>query len=511
MAEFKTRRLPQSSTQASNANGMPEHLDAENPHPQYLLVSDYAGGGGTIDLSQYVTKTIFNQKVAEFESFRDNTATPKFTTLEAWKTSITTWKSEDADPAIALATATHAWQVNTGEPAVASIATLRSDLTSLDSRLSNHLLNTYAQNYNGVLPFHVDSSGQELYARRVHSHTASDIGAATSDHNHDNLYLQISDINNDRTTPAGDNVTALSSIFSSIGHGHDQYVTTYDLESVGVYPTSKNPFSSEDNVVSSIDLNDFTKQGIYNIHKTDSNQTINNAPSSSEVGTLVVISSQSVVSDSDTSGGTVTLTTPGVQTIQQLFLSDKKSIWSRIITGTELILYAWSNDEISETVYTNTASPTAGSNVYTSSNITSTPAGTTTAGDSASITYGGVVYTRASDYDTIGEETATTGWIMVNAPARINSTSNVSSGSAYTMNCLDADIHNIQLSANCTLSVSNLQPGQTAYLYVQTSGTYTLTYNSVVVLSTEDSGLFRIEFQNNGSSIRCVGVAVILA
>ena len=103
---------------------------------------------------------------------------------------------------------------------------------------------------------------------------------------------------------------------------------------------------------------------------------------------------------------------------------------------------------------------------------------------------------------------------MVNAPSRINNAGNVSyvsSGASYVMNCLNADIYNIQLSSNCTLTLSNLIPGQTAYLYVSTNGTYTLTYNSVMLLSTEDSGIFRIEFQHDGVSVRCINVMTILA
>ena len=524
-ANFKTRRLPQSSITSSDASSLLDHLNSRaNIHPQYLLVADYVSGEGTITTDDFMTKIEFatwrQQNYDIVEQWKINvadgvntvinyhsTAVANFTnllgwqtTINGWKTGLDTWKTGIDD-----------WKTNTATPAINSIYQIQSDLNTLSGDFGTHIL-AYAQNYAGVIPSHKDTAGQELYARRIHTHTAGEIGASADDHLHDDDYLRIDDIHNNRLTPNNTQVNSLDSIFSTVGHSHYQYVNYTDLSEVGIYPTSKNPFKTDDEITTFvINLNRFTTQGIYDIHKTSA-MTVNNAPTSTEAGTLVVINSQAVDSVIDTSGSTPVIVTPGVHTAQQLFMSDNGAIWSRIVSETDTLVYAWSNDE-SGILFTSTASGAAGLSVYDSSTMIEN-VGTTTAGDSASITVNGVVYTRDSSNDTVGSNVTATPWKMVNAPSRINNAGNVSyvsSGASYVMNCLNADIYNIQLSSNCTLTLSNLTPGQTAYLYVSTNGTYTLTYNSVMLLSTEDSGIFRIEFQHDGVSVRCINVMTILA
>ena len=482
---FKTRRLPQSSTQASNNNGMPEHLDAANPHPQYLLVSDYVGGAGNIDLSAYLTKVKYNEDQNAYNTWKSS--------IDTWKSNIDTWKTTYGGYVDTL----RSWKSTTADPAI-------SQISQLATNLGNHLVK-YSQNAaaNSILS-HMDTEGKELYARRIHTHTLTDLNAATADHNHDDNYLKLTDVYTSRTTPNGDTVTALSDIFSDINHGHNQFVYTSDLEEAGIYPSAKNPFINYDATIASIDFNEMLDQGIYNIHP-QSDQTVSNAPTASVNGFLIVIEDETVIGEN--SG--ITITTAGVHVAHQWHMGDNGAIRKRTVTSTDAVAYAWVSSSDEELrIYTKTATGAAGLDVYSSSNM-GVKAGTTTTGDTSSITYNGTVYNRDSARDTIGSSIVFGSWRTVNAPTRIKGV--VNSGTAYTMDCLDTDIQKITLNNNCVLTVNNVDAGRTVYLYVTANGTYSLTYNNVTLISNEDTGLYRIEFQSDGTAVRCVNVMAILA
>lgn len=461
---FKTRRLPQSSTQASNGTGMVEHIDATNPHPQYLLVSQYTGGSGTVDLSAYLTKTKYNEDQAEYNT---------------WKNSIDVWKLTTADPAI-------------------------SQISQLATDIGNHLIR-YSQNAaaNSILS-HRDTDGKELYARRIHTHTLTELNAAAANHNHDNDYLKLNDVYTNRTTPNGNTVTALTSIFADINHGHDQFVYSSDLEQVGIYPSAKNPFINYDDTITSIDFNEMLDQGIYNIHP-QTGQTVSNSPTASVNGFLIVIEDKTVIGENS---GT-TITTAGVHVAHQWHMGDNGAIRKRTVTSTDAVAYAWvSSSDEDLWIYTKTSTGAASLDVYSSSNM-GIKAGTTTEGSASSITYNGTVYNRDSARDTIGSTIAFGSWRTVNAPTRIKALAN--SGANYTMNCLDTDIQRITLTNDCTLAVNNVDAGRTVYLYVTANGTNSLTYKGVTLISSADDGLYRIEFQSDGVVVRCINVMAILA
>ena len=517
MAEtnFKTRHLPQSHTQASNAVEMAAHLQATDPHHQYVTRAEWNGGSGSIVLDAYVLTTTYNTFVSGYTNWKTNSADPAIATVNAlstWKTGIDTWKTNTVTPAITTVGELSTWKTQTADPAIQDITQLRSDLNALDSTVGDHLLSTYAQDFVGVIPFHKDNTGNELYARRLHTHTASDVGASPVGHDHDEDYLKINDIYNSRQTTDGVTVPALDDRFAPNSHSHGEYVTYTELDAVGIYRNANNPYIDPDNIVTNIDLNDYTSQGIYSIHP-GAGQSVTNAPADGVNGTLIVLSADETVGDNtkDETTGAITITTAGVFRVNQIFLSDHGIIRNRTITETDAVAYAWVN-ETEGTVYTKVSTAAANTEVYTSGTFT-TPIGNATAGNASTLTYGGNVYTRTTMNDAVGTEVAITAWTINNAQGRVQSI--VNSGSAYSMDCSLADVFNITLNANCTLNISKCDVGQVNYLYVTTNGTYTLTYNGVVLLSTDDSGLFRIEFQNRTGAMTttpsCIGVAVILA
>lgn len=486
---FASRRMPQSSTQASSVQGMVEHIQHADPHSQYLKKEDYAGGSGTIDLANYVVYDVYNTHLAAFNTFQG---------------AVTAWQNEYTG-----------WRNNTVTPKLEDIDNLNSRVGDIEIFESDHVA-PYAQGYTGVLPAHKDTEGKELYARRIHTHTLTDFNAAAADHNHDNDYLKINDLYNSRQTPAGTSVPALSDTFAPAQHGHSEYVNYSELEVRGIYPSANNPFVSEaDETITVTDVNALIEQGIYNLHP-QSGQSLANSPVGA--GMLVVFEDDVVegVNTRDENTNAIIITTYGKHVAVQILFADTGIIRQRKIETIDAIAYAWTSEATetteAETVYTKTATGTSSLDVFTTTTMGSR-AGVTSAGSTSSITFNGVVYTRDTLRDTVGSTITYGAWYISSAPSRVKA--NTNSGTAYAMSVASADIHNITLNANCTLTVNYLNSGETAYLYVTTNGSYTLTYNNVVLLSNEDSGTFRIEFQNsstsNSAAAKCIGIAAVLA
>lgn len=115
MANFKTRRLSQGTESNGSLSDLVGHVSAANPHPQYLLVSQYgsSSSGGQVDLSGYVLKTTFTtfeQTDASWKTTHLNTSSnphsqyvmtseyntdittlsDSITVLDTWKTTHTT-------------------------------------------------------------------------------------------------------------------------------------------------------------------------------------------------------------------------------------------------------------------------------------------------------------------------------------------------------------------------------------------------------------------------------------
>ena len=496
-SDFLTRRLSHASGQSSNNIGMTEHLNDADPHPQYLKVTNYAGGEGEIDLSGYVTTRTFNSHVDEYNSY--------VISIGSWQTGINTWKADIIDwqeTYGGYVDGLRSWKSDTADPAIEQVSLLATDLT-------NHVVRYNQNAAEDTIVSHLDTEGKELYARRLHTHTLADLNAAPDDHKHDDDYLRISDVSEDRTTPNGNSVTALSSIFANIIHPHTQYVQYEDLENAGIYPSAKNLLDANDTTSTSIDFNTILSQGIYDIHP-QTGQTVLHTPGTNPNGFLVVIENQTVEGENsiDDNNG-IDITIAGVRVVHQLYMCDNGTTRKRTITATDAIAYAWvSTTNSNDRIYTKTASGAASLAFYNTKDM-GVPAGSTTAGNTSSIRFNGTTYNRLSAADTIGSIIDYESWHVTNAPTQIKGI--VNSGTEYTMDCSNYDIQKITLNNNCTLTVSNVDAGQTVYLYVTTNGSLKLTYNNVELISGVDVGTFRIEFQHDGETVRCINVMVILA
>lgn len=103
-------------------------------------------------------------------------------------------------------------------------------------------------------------------------------------------------------------------------------------------------------------------------------------------------------------------------------------------------------------------------------------------------------------------------WERVNGPYRIKSNTMENAGTACALNCTYHDIFNKTLDkTSCTITLSGVENGAHVFLYVYTPGGRKLIYNSVTLIDTEDNGTFRIEFQNNGTGVKCVNIMAMLA
>ena len=447
-SEFLTRRLSHASVQSSNNVGMTEHLNNADPHPQYLKIDDYAGGNGIIDLSGYVTVNTFNSHVTDFDNFVNVTYTTWKTNIDGWKSSISNWKT-DIDP---LVSSISNWKNNTVDPAVLKVGVHETSINEINEQIASHLIQ-YPQNQNGVIPIHVDSSGNELFARRLHNHNLSDLDLSGLDlstldlESLSNSYLKISDINHDRTTSTGIAVTALSTLFAPADHLHTEFLRKTDLATSGIYPESANLLFDEDGIIDAgdesltLDLDTIVEQGIYNIRRAVSTQTIAHARQSN--GILIVTTA---MASNNGTGSTRRF-------IYQLYIEESGVVSIRTLH----------EDRVTDT-----------------EGLTSE------------------VVSVARD------------WSIISAPNRICSTTWTEINGSYTMDCIIYDICNVTLTGNCTLTLNGMINGRTSYLYVNNPNGKTLTYNNVDLISPSDTGKYRIEFQHNGIGTQCVGIMTII-
>lgn len=103
-------------------------------------------------------------------------------------------------------------------------------------------------------------------------------------------------------------------------------------------------------------------------------------------------------------------------------------------------------------------------------------------------------------------------WERVNGPYRINSDTMEDAGTTCALNCTYHDIFNKNLDqASCTLTLSGIENGARVFLYAYTSGGKRLIYNNVTLIDIEDNGMFRIEFQNNATGVKCVNIMAMLS
>lgn len=254
---FITTRTPGSRT---STYGLADHIadTNANPHPQYLLKEDYANDGVATDgkLQAHMTDPNAHSGVlATIQMLNDYVLTEEFSTI----LSSHLYHDYAADSSKA-----HAASMSAVNGAYAAAMTAVSD--AYNAALTALAEHTQAYDQNAAVTGHRDSENQELYAHREHSH---DIG---------------------KLEGTADFIKELESMFSPIGHDHDNryalithyhpnYLTQSDLESVGIYPNTTIGIAGTNTETGEItdpfDFNDETQQGNVSISPTVMSSALN--------------------------------------------------------------------------------------------------------------------------------------------------------------------------------------------------------------------------------------------
>lgn len=253
--DFITTRTPGSRT---STYGLADHIAETDPHPQYLLKEDYANDGVATDgkLQAHMTDPNAHSGVlATIQMLNDYVLTKEFSTI----LSSHLYHDYAADSSKA-----HAASMSAVNGAYAAAMTAVND--AYNAALTALAKHTQAYDQNAVVTGHRDSENQELYAHREHSH---DIG---------------------KLEGTADFIEGLESMFSPIGHDHDNryalithyhlnYLTQSDLESVGIYPNTTIGIAGTNTETGEItdpfDFNDETQQGNVSISPTTMTSALN--------------------------------------------------------------------------------------------------------------------------------------------------------------------------------------------------------------------------------------------
>lgn len=252
---FITTRTPGSRT---STYGLADHIAETDPHPQYLLKEDYANDGVATDgkLQAHMTDPNAHSGVlATIQMLNDYVLTEEFSTI----LSSHLYHDYAADSSKA-----HAASMSAVNGAYAAAMTAVND--AYNAALTALAEHTQAYDQNAVVTGHRDSENQELYAHREHSH---DIG---------------------KLEGTADFIKELESMFSPIGHNHDNryalithyhpnYLTQSDLESVGIYPNTTIGIAGTNTETGEItdpfDFNEETQQGNVSIAPTVMTSALN--------------------------------------------------------------------------------------------------------------------------------------------------------------------------------------------------------------------------------------------
>lgn len=255
--DFITTRTPGSRT---STYGLADHIadTNANPHPQYLLKDDYITDGAVTDgkLEAHIKDPNAHSGVlATIQMLNDYVLTEEFSTI----LSSHLYHDYAADSSKA-----HAASMSAVNGAYAAAMTAVND--AYNAALTALAEHTKDYDQNAAVTGHRDSENQELYAHRVHSH----------------------DIN--KLEGTADFIKELESMFSPIGHDHDNryalithyhpnYLTQSDLESVGIYPNTTIGIAGTDTetgaVTDPFDFNDETQQGNVSISPTVMSSALN--------------------------------------------------------------------------------------------------------------------------------------------------------------------------------------------------------------------------------------------
>lgn len=240
---FISTRTPGSRT---STYGLADHLADPDPHHQYLFRSEFTESGELTDSKLESHNKDLNAHDGYLAKVSDLT---RYVQINNFATELANHLYHDyTDPE--------------GSGKAASIKAVHDAYVSLNTVISTHRTG-YAQ---GSSTDHKDNTNQELYAHRVHSH----------------------DINKLEGTV--DFIKELESMFSPIGHDHDNryalithyhpdYLTQSNLESVGIYPNTTIGIGGTNTETGEItdpfDFNDETQQGNVSISPTVMSSALN--------------------------------------------------------------------------------------------------------------------------------------------------------------------------------------------------------------------------------------------
>lgn len=219
---FDTTRTPGS---LSNTYDLAAHVAAADPHSQYLKKTDYAGSGSIV--------TSNDLEIHKSDPNAHGDAYVKPAVLNNYYTK----KEVDALFANEGITLYHDPVNDANKTHAASMYAVNQVYLMLDEHRK-------PIQQSGGVSGHLDTSGLELYARRVHTHTPTECGAASSGHNHDDRYSVLSHNHDDR--------------YAFTTHSHN-YLSATELEMYGLYRTVSDVASDE------YDFNEETTFGNYAI------------------------------------------------------------------------------------------------------------------------------------------------------------------------------------------------------------------------------------------------------
>ena len=311
---FNTTRTPGSR---SSAYDLVDHIAESNPHPQYLLKSDYQGGGsGSLDLEihksdpnahgdNYVKPAALNNYYTKAEIDANFYTKTYIDTNIYTKAQVDELLKEIDVSGVALY---HDPANDDSEEHAASMKAANV----VYNLITDHITR-FSQ--SASLTNHLDDSGLELYAHRIHKHGFTDLsGVASANHNHDDRYSLLSHNHDDR--------------YALIAHSHN-YLSEEDLALVGVYPHTLEGTSDSDSdgTVIPFNFNEGTTQGNISLAPDVMNAAIN-GPNVGSVGStsFLNIVTNIVTEDTVSDSG---VTTYGEQNCSQtLYTSD--GVYTRI-------------------------------------------------------------------------------------------------------------------------------------------------------------------------------------
>lgn len=231
---FDTTRTPGSR---SSSYDLVAHIADSDPHPQYLLKSDYQGGGGSESQDLQIHKSDPN-------AHGDNYIKPAALNDYYRKTEIdqNIYTKTEVDELLQGLT-------ESGITLYHDPTTDSSESHAASMKAANvvyNLITEHTKRYSQTdATGHLDVDGAELYAHRKHTHQFTDLsGVAAAGHNHDNTYSSINHTHDDR--------------YAFTTHSHN-YLSATELEMYGLYRTVADVVSDE------YDFNEETTFGNYAI------------------------------------------------------------------------------------------------------------------------------------------------------------------------------------------------------------------------------------------------------